>query len=335
MSVYVFDRELEDLRELEEGEKAQAERDHETELRGLEEGERDEEPLERDLKTEDIFHECLCQSGEEGFGKEEEGLEFPRIFSGFVPGRIHEKREFWQSLNPSSWIIRVLEYGYHIPFEYQPGKYFEVNNKSAREDPEFVESQIKEWLQLGIIAPKEEAWCINPLSVAFRIDGDSIKKRLVIDLSRHVNKGCKKERVKLAHLMKALEITEKGDWQAVLDLEKAYFHVKIAEEHIKFLGFKHSVDGREQIFAFKFLPFGLASAVHCITKLFKPIVAKLHSKGIRYSQYIDDGRVVAPSKEKCQNHLRAVYDLLQNCAGFTDSSQAREPIRVVRPLIVG
>lgn len=285
------------------------------EFRELEEGEKEEEQVLRDPETEKIIEECIWQSGEEGVkeSKEEEGTEPPGDCSSFVPRRIHERREFWLSFNPSVWVIRVLEYGSHIPFEYQPDRYFEKNNKSAREDPEFVEGQIKEWLTLGIFTPKEDAWCVNPLSVAFRIDGEVKKKRLVIDLSRHVNKGCKKERVKLAHLLKALEITEEQDWQAVFDLEKAYFHVKIVDEHVKFLGIRHEVDGREQTFAFRFLPFGLASAVHCITKMFKPVVAKLPSLGVRYSQFIDDARVVAASKEECQEHLKVVYELLQNC----------------------
>jgi len=231
----------------------------------------------------------------------------------FKPGAIHEKYEFWETLNPSEWVKRVLLHGYHIPFVQFPSNYTERNNKSAREDPQFVEEQIKEWYELGIIEKRTEVTCINPLSVAHRIDGEKIKKRLVIDLSRHVNKLCKKESVKLAHLLKCLEITERNDWQAVLDLEKAYFHIKIAPSHVKFLGFKHMYEGVETVFAFLFLPFGLTSAVHCITKIFKPLVATLHTQGIRYSQFIDDGRVVAKSKEECQNHLAIVYDLLQKC----------------------
>lgn len=157
----------------------------------------------------------------------------------------------------------------------------------------------------------------------------------MIDLSRHVNKSCKKEKVKLAHFLRCLEITEKGDWQAVLDLEKAYFHIRIADEHVKYLGIKHVLDGQQVTLAFQFLPFGLASAVHCITKMFKPIVAELHGRGIRYSQFIDDGRVVAGSREECQQHYGEVIMLLENCGWqlARDKSDKMEDVSQIKPYL--
>jgi len=187
--------------------------------------------------------------------------------------------------------MRVLKHGYYIPFLSMPESYTEKKNKSAPKDPELVEQQIKEWLDLGVTVQGIPVTCINPLSVATRIDGAKVKKRLVKDLSRHMNKRCKKESVKLALFMKSLEVTVPGDWQAVLDLEKTYFHIRMAKEHVQYLGFQHPFEGRDTVFAFKFLPFRLASAVHCKTKIFKPLVARLLEKGIRYSQFINDGRV--------------------------------------------
>ena len=46
-------------------------------------------------------------------------------------------------------------------------------------------------------------------------------------------------------------------------------------------------------FTFLFLPFGLSSAVHCITKLFKPINAYIHNKGVRRSIYLDDEKITS------------------------------------------
>jgi len=95
----------------------------------------------------------------------------------FQPGRIHERKAFWETLHASDWVMRVLQFGYYIPFESQPSAYSEKNNKSARDEPVFVEQQIKDWLQLGVLVPFPEAVCINPLSVAFKTEGDKVGVR--------------------------------------------------------------------------------------------------------------------------------------------------------------
>lgn len=115
-----------------------------------------------------------------------------------------------------------------------------------------------------------------------------------------------------AHLQKALDITEPNDYQGVLELTKAYFHVKIDSNPVKYLGAKfYSSDRKPQYFVFLYMPFGLSSAVHCLTKLTKPIIAKIQSLVIRYSQFIDDGKVLAPTKEECSRNLQSVFDILE------------------------
>ncbi|KZS08446.1 Uncharacterized protein APZ42_027551 [Daphnia magna] len=75
------------------------------------------------------------------------------------------------------------------------------------------------------------------------------------------------------------------------------------------------MNGGTQYFIFLFLPFGLSSAVHCITKILKPVNAYLHEKGIRHSIYLDDGRITAASQCQAEEHRVFVYDVLQK-SGF-------------------
>jgi hypothetical protein len=239
------------------------------------------------------------------------------LHTPFIPGTIHEESKiaFWMdTLKSSQWVMEVLTQGYVLPFEKFPdAKYEEQNNKSARKEMEFVRDTVRKWEQEGIVDfVQEKPEAVSPLTVVSRTLSDgSLKKRLCFDGSRFINLRLKKEKVNLAHLQTALEITEKGDWQAKYDLTNAYFHIKICPEHQKFLGASFdNENGSRQFFQFKVMPFGLATAVHAITKLMKPVQAFINLKGIRHSIYIDDGRVVAETKEKAQKNFGEVLKIL-------------------------
>jgi len=242
--------------------------------------------------------------------------------SKFCPASIHGEKEvvFWRDvLQAPEWVMDVLTQGYVLPFERFPDEaYEEQNNKSAKQDMEFVRETIHKWEKEGVVeVVASKPMVVSPLTVVSRTMPDgTIKKRLCFDGSRYVNPRLKKEKVNLAHLQKALEITEQGDWQAKYDLTNAYFHIKICQEHRKFLGASfEKVDGSKEYFQFNVLPFGLSTAVQAMTKMTKPLQAFVNKKGIRHSIYIDDGRVVAETKEKAQEDYKQVLSIL-SAAGW-------------------
>jgi len=270
----------------------------------------------QDVGKEEVEDEeegdMLTQEEKEKF--EQEGME---VSSGFRPGMIHEKeaREYWRdNLKAPDMIMSILTEGYKLPFIEIPSyDYEEENNRSARDNKEFVRETIEAWQRQGVIQfVSQKPRAVSPLSVAIRKCPDgSLKRRLCWDGSRFMNKKIKKEKVNLAHLQTALEITEAGDWQCKYDLSNAYFHIKIHEEHRTFLGAcLYQENGKKQYFQFNFLPFGLASAVHVMTKIMKPLQAYFGKLGIRHSIFIDDGRVVAGSREQAQEDYKTVLEVL-------------------------
>jgi hypothetical protein len=62
--------------------------------------------------------------------------------------------------------------------------YRERNNNSARQEMDFVRHEADRLVEAGQVIEVAKAMrCTNPLSMAFKINGDGfIKKRLVIDL---------------------------------------------------------------------------------------------------------------------------------------------------------
>ena len=109
---------------------------------------------------------------------------------------------------------------------------------------------------------------------------------------------------------------EQGDWQTAFDLENCFFHVRIAEEHQKYLGFSITHHGVTSYYQFRILIYGLSPAVSIITILTKPLIKLLHSRGIRISILIDDGRILARSEKTAWQHLEHSVKVFQRRAGI-------------------
>jgi len=257
--------------------------------------------------------------------------------TNFRAGSIHgqDQIRFWkEQLKASEWVMDVLENGYTLLFEKYPDcEYEEENNASAKNDMAFVRKTVREWEEQGVVQLVQvKPAAVSPLTVASRIMEDgSVKKRLCFDGSRFINPRLQKQKVNLAHLQNALEITEKGDWQAVYDLSNAFFHVQIWPGHQKFLGASFELeDGRKQYFQYKVLPFGVATTVHVITKIFKPLQSHFGQLGIRHSIYIDDGRVVAESKEQAQKDYEMVLQVIQKAGWQVAAAKSDKPEEVAQ-----
>jgi len=243
----------------------------------------------------------------------------------FEPGNIHNEKffDYWKNdLAATPWVLNLLEQGYKIPFKTMPPVYEEQNNATARDEQDVVAKIVLQMIDEGIVEKvTQKPHCVSPLGLVRKILEDgSTKYRLVFDASRCVNLHLDEKHVLLMHLEKALEMTEEKDYQSVFDLSSCYYHVKIYEPHQKFLGAAFFHNGEKIYFQYKHLPFGLASAVHIITKIMKPIIAKIQSCGIKFSIYIDDGRFLAESQEQANAFREKVYTILEK-AGWQISNE--------------
>ena len=115
---------------------------------------------------------------------------------------------------------------------------------------EFVRAMAKEWAKVGIITiTDEKPFCVSPLTVVEKTNEQGIiKRRLCLDLSRHVNLCLQQQQVTLAHLQRAVGMTEQGDYQTKYYLTSAYFHIKIEEAHKKFLGASFQEEDSSTVF---------------------------------------------------------------------------------------
>ena len=239
-----------------------------------------------------------------------------RSSNKFVPGSIHtdDKLSYWKdTLRANQWVIDTLKFGYCLPLTSVPSQYEEQNNLSAKENMQFVRQEVQSLVEQGVVEiVKQKPLCVSPLTVAIREKSDGqVKRRLCWDGSRHINLRLQEQKVNLSHLGVALETSLEGDFQLKYDLKSAFHHIKMHKNHVQYLGAAYQDEkGATVYFIFLYLPFGAASAVHCITKMLKPVVAHLAQKGIRHTIFIDDGRVSASSLEMVRQHFTYTISVL-------------------------
>ena len=94
-----------------------------------------------------------------------------------------------------SWQLNIMENGFIPDFISLPPKYDEKNNKSAVKNMEVVREKVAVWLKEGHVEKLPvKATCNSPQTVSDKLEVDTgkVKKRVCLDLSRHVNKFLEK-----------------------------------------------------------------------------------------------------------------------------------------------
>jgi hypothetical protein len=235
-------------------------------------------------------------------------------------GSIHESKDFWKkTFEYDPYVWRILEEGYKIPVkmteEEKATRYREKNNKSARDNMDFVRQEVNRLVKSGqVIKVKEAPQIVNLLSVAYKINADgTYKARLVTDLSRWVNKFVIPDRYRMARLQDALAQSSKGNYQNVFDIPKAYHHIRL---HPKSYDLVESPEGVDEFYHYIVLVFGLSPAGQALGRVMRPVLSFLSLEGVRSTMHVDDGRTLAGSKEKADKDYKLTLDTFLK-AGFT------------------
>jgi len=222
--------------------------------------------------------------------------------------------------------LDLISHGYSVPFRTEPPAGALDNNFSVKNDMAAAEEQVKDLLRQGVLERVPyKPHCINPLGLVTKLVNGTPKHRLIFDGSRLINDCVEPPTVKLAYLQKALLKIKKNQLLGVFDLKSCYFHIKIHPSQIKFFGIQFPIDGVPTFMVFKFLPFGLNSAVHCVTKLWKPLVAYFHAHDVPLSVYIDDGLFAADNPTRWNECREFVWDTIQKAGWTLECSKSDGP----------
>lgn len=195
--------------------------------------------------------------------------------------------------------------GYRIPFTFPPSQ------QSVPPEPTFSEADFSE-LRCALNRLQDLA-AIEPctpcegqfVSTYFLVDKSNGEKRFILNLKK-LNKFIKAPHFKLEDIRTAVKLISPGCFMGKIDLKDTYFLVPVRQQDRKFLRFLF----QGKCYQFTCMPFGLSTSPFAFTKLMKPVVHHLRSKGLISSIYLDDLLCIGPSQEKCQTNIRTTIALL-------------------------
>lgn len=183
----------------------------------------------------------------------------------------------WRNITATNFVIDIIENGYKIPFSTIPCNTELNNNKSARDNPEFVQGEIEKLLNKGCISRVyRKPHVVNPLTVA---SNKGSKLRLVLD-ARHINPHIVRYKHKYEDAKTARQLFEQGDFIFSYDLKSAYHHISIFPADTTYLGFKWG----DVYYEYNVLPFGLSSSGYIFTKIVRQVIKYWRSQNRHVSR---------------------------------------------------
>lgn len=195
---------------------------------------------------------------------------------------IRDCLDFWRGFCSSRWVLAWLEHGFVLWWKgAEPApKYFQ-NHGGAVQHADFVSRAISDLLEAGaIVCTTDRPKVVSPLNVVPKKNG---KLRLILDL-RYVNDHLAVPKFKYESLKSLEDIMLKTDYVFGCDLSNGYWQVHMHPSTYQYLG----LEWQGKYYMFKCLPFGLASAPWCFSKIMQEFSGFLRRKGIRLLNYLDD-----------------------------------------------
>ena len=128
----------------------------------------------------------------------------------------------------------------------------------------------------------------------------------------------------------ARSLLRNGDFMMKLDLRDAYFAVPIHQDSRKYLRFLFE----GMTFEFNCLPFGLSLAPRVFTRILRPVVAHLRSKGVCVVIYLDDLLLMHHQRDTLLEIFQDVLHLLSSL-GFLVKLEKCSPVPTRRLVFLG
>uniref|UniRef100_A0ABD2WM07 Reverse transcriptase domain-containing protein n=1 Tax=Trichogramma kaykai TaxID=54128 RepID=A0ABD2WM07_9HYME len=223
----------------------------------------------------------------------------------YSAGRLKDFVRKWKTITLNPYILSCIK-GHKIPFSTIPcQKETPGEPKMSKTKHESCEKAIKELIKKGAISEceKEEG---DFFSTYFLRKKSSGEDRFIFNLKK-LNEHINTSHFKIENLKNVLALLSKNDYMASIDIKDAFLSIPIAEEHKKYLKFQFS----NKVYRFEVLAFGLSPAPYVFTKVMKPLLETLRSKGFKSVAYIDDLLLIGRTEKECQENVEATCNLLK------------------------
>ena len=181
------------------------------------------------------------------------------------------------------------------------------NSSVKKEDRQLLNGYIKEYLEKGLIEEVGNNEKIFNSNVFFvHSEKRTTKSRLILNMKK-LNKFVSKRNFTMLKVNEIFNYINKGAYATVIDISKAYYHIKINEKFQNFFAFTFN----DKKFKFKVLPFGFTNAPYIFTKITEPIWKYLRKNfNIMIFAYLDDILIISESEDECKIHATQTLALL-------------------------
>ena len=208
-----------------------------------------------------------------------------------LSGGLADFRSHWLSVTDDSFVLSVLEKGYVLPLKERPPLSrvpWKFEPPAQEPKRSFFHEAVEKLLAKGAIERVRDHSSPGFYSRLFLVAKRDGGWRPVIDLS-HLNTYLEVPHFHMETPESITKALRPGDWTFSLDLKDAYLHVPMSQGSRKYLRFAYA----DQVFQFRALPFGLATAPQVFTRIVQSVAACVHKRGIRMHVYLDDWLVRA------------------------------------------
>lgn len=230
-------------------------------------------------------------------------------------GRLKFFVKHWSTVTSNPVLLGWLK-GYRLPFITTPISTAIPQSQNVQNSNEsyLIQVEISKLLKIGAIKMCEP--CQDQfISNIFLADKPNGKKRFILNLKR-LNEHIIAPHFKMEDARTASKLIQHGNYAATVDLKDAYYLLPVDKRDRKYLRFSF----RNTLYEFTCLPFGLASAPHAFTKVMRPIVETLRTRGVLCVNYLDDFFILGSSEAECTRNVQYTTSLL-NSLGFIINRQ--------------
>jgi hypothetical protein len=228
-------------------------------------------------------------------------------------GGLNRHFSWWKENCRNKWVKGWIQDGFPLWWadnNKQPPPFEKKNHAGAFIHASFIVECIRDLLRAKAIKRvHSKPHVVNPLNVTPKKNG---KLRLILDL-RHVNQFLYIPKFKMDSLKLLSQLATRADSMFAIDLAHGYHQIQMSKEAHDYLGF----EWEGQYYVFTALPFGLATAPWCFTKVMLEVVGHLRGQGLRVIAYLDDFLWLVPGSQHVARAMRKLVLSTFQAAGLT------------------
>lgn len=197
--------------------------------------------------------------------------------------RVRAALQAWVEIGAPPWVLRVLRFGYTIPWRASPPQHRRRAYPQPPSDLAFGHSTADAWVANGFVRELSPAAAAQAPDVSPTFVVHYPKDRLVVDLSAK-NAYMEDRPFTYDNLPRFASQLLPGDHLVSWDISDAFMHIPLSPADQRRLCFRVG----DRFFFPLVLPFGMKLSPFVFTKVLRPVVGALRRAGLTVMAYMVD-----------------------------------------------